>query len=147
MSFSFSGDKYGDFQTFQTLIDLAYIQIVTGEQIFPETINDRDSLLWMTATEAMPYPEYLENNLAAILDFMLPLFTVLSFCFIVPPLMKRIVHEKQSGVKELMKLMGLPNWMHWISWFLNAYVTSAISVAIMAALICIPWQENGAVSY
>ncbi len=102
----------------------------------------------MMAQQQMPYPAYLENNLAAILDFMLPLFTVLSFCFIVPPLMKRIVHEKQSGVKELMKLMGLPNWMHWVSWFLNAYVTSAISVLIMVALICIEWQSGtGAVRH
>ncbi len=90
----------------------------------------------------MPYPPYLENNLAAILGFMLPLFTVLSFCFIVPPLMKRIVFEKQSGVKELMKLMGLANWTHWLCWFLNAYVTSAISVLIMTVLICVEWKDG-----
>jgi hypothetical protein len=47
----------------------------------------------------MPYPAYLQNNLAIFLEFMLPFFTVLSFCFIVPPLMKRIVHEKETGVK------------------------------------------------
>ncbi len=47
-----------------------------------------------------------------------------------------------------MKLMGLPNWMHWVSWFLNAYITSAISVLIMVALICIEWKPGtGAVSH
>ncbi len=109
----------------------------------------------------MPYPPYLKNNVAAILDFLLPLFTVLSFCFIVPPAIKRVVHEKESGVKvrkpssvgkcqkanvlkfqELMKLVGLPNWMHWTSWYLNAIVTSAISIFVMVILICIEWKPG-----
>ncbi len=32
-------------------------------------------------------------------QFQLPLFTVLSFCFVVPPILKRIVNEKETGVK------------------------------------------------
>ena len=27
---------------------------------------------------------------------------------------QRIVFEKETGVKELMKMMGLPSWMHWV---------------------------------
>ena len=27
---------------------------------------------------------------------------------------QRIVYEKETGVKELMKMMGLPSWMHWV---------------------------------
>ena len=53
----------------------------------------------MISEGTMPYPSYLENNLATFLGLMLPMFVVLSFCFIVPPLLKRIVHEKQTGVK------------------------------------------------
>ena len=51
----------------------------------------------------MPYPAYLENNLAIFLGYLLPFFTVLSFALIVPPLMKRIVHEKETGVKVRMQ--------------------------------------------
>ena len=53
----------------------------------------------MTSLQQMAYPAYLENNLAIILNFMLPLFIVLSFAFIVPPVLKRIVYEKETGVK------------------------------------------------
>ena len=53
----------------------------------------------MTGVQAMPYPSYLDNDLALFLGFLLPTFTVLSFCFVVPPIMKRVVHEKQTGVK------------------------------------------------
>ena len=68
----------------------------------------------MVGEQQMAYPPYFSNNLALLLGFILPLFLVLSFSFIVPPLLKRIVYEKETGVKELMKLMGLPAWMHWV---------------------------------
>jgi hypothetical protein len=47
----------------------------------------------------MPYPPYFSNNLTLLLGFIMPLFLVLSFSFIVPPLLKRIVYEKETGVK------------------------------------------------
>ena len=47
----------------------------------------------------MAYPAYVKNDLALILNFMLPLFLILSFAFIVPPVLKRIVYEKETGVK------------------------------------------------
>jgi hypothetical protein len=46
------------------------------------------------------------------------------------------------GVKELMKLMGLPNWMHWTSWFLNALATSAITIMIAVVLMCVEWKSG-----
>ena len=55
----------------------------------------------MTGLQAMAFPAYLENNLSIILNFMLPLFLVLSFAFIVPPVLKRIVYEKETGVKVI----------------------------------------------
>ena len=87
----------------------------------------------------MAYPEYLENYVAIFIGGFLPSFVVLSFTFIVPPLLKRIVHEKETGVKELMKLMGLPAWMHWLTWFLSAISTVLVSIAIMIIIICVEW--------
>lgn len=53
----------------------------------------------MTGLQQMAYPAYVKNDLALILNFMLPLFLILSFAFIVPPVLKRIVYEKETGVK------------------------------------------------
>ena len=45
--------------------------------------------------------------------------------------------------------MGLPNWMHWVSWFLNAVFTSVISIAIIVALVCVEWKPGtgGVIDY
>jgi hypothetical protein len=32
--------------------------------------------------------------------------------------------------QELMKLMGRPNWMHWLCWFLDGTISAAVSVMV-----------------
>ena len=100
----------------------------------------------MIAEQKMAHPPYFSNNLSLVLGFMMPLFLVLSFAFIVPPILKRIVFEKETGVKELMKLMGLPSWMHWTAWFVNVIGNCTISIIIIVILICVEFtSEDGAV--
>ena len=41
-----------------------------------------------------------------------------------------------------MKLMGLPSWMHWVSWFLNALLTSCLTIAIIVVLMCVEWKAD-----
>ena len=46
----------------------------------------------------MPYPEYKQEDIAFFISFI-SMFMILSFAIIIPPLIKRIVHEKESGIK------------------------------------------------
>lgn len=34
-----------------------------------------------------------------------------------------------------MKMMGLPNWLHWLAWFIKSYLLILISIGMMAPLI------------
>ena len=54
----------------------------------------------------MPYPEYKEEDLALFIGFI-SMFMILSFAIIIPPLIKRIVHEKESGIKASMRSESL----------------------------------------
>ena len=116
-------------------------------------------MMQMVSEQEMPYPPYFSNNLTLLLGFIMPLFLVLSFSFIVPPLLKRIVYEKETGVKvglstlqmktemkfkiqELMKMMGLPSWMHWICWFINCIGVSTISIIIMVLLVSLEFKAG-----
>ena len=115
----------------------------------------------MVAQQQMAYPPYFSNNLSLLLGFILPLFLVLSFAFVVPPILKRIVFEKETGVKvyiqnvvmwridilslvlqELMKLMGLPSWMHWVCWFINVILSCTVSILIIVILVSIEFKSG-----
>merc|ERR550539_117983 len=67
--------------------------------------------------------------------FLTPICTIFSFAFTVPLVLKRIVEEKQAGVKELTKMMGLPNWLHWIGWFSITILISIITISVMTMVI------------
>ena len=82
----------------------------------------------------MPYPAYKSSVVTFVVAFM-AFFTALSFTFIIPPIMKRIVQEKKSGGKELMKMMGLPSWMNWFFHYLDAILTIMISLIIIVILV------------
>ena len=45
----------------------------------------------MTAFEQMPYPAYIESLATVIIGLLIPLFAVLSFAFVIPPILKRWV--------------------------------------------------------
>ena len=89
----------------------------------------------------MPYPEYIESLATVLIGFILPLFTVLSFAFIIPPVLKRIVQEKRDGVKELMKMMGLPTWMNWVFYFVDALMTLVFTILLALAKSICPWSK------
>lgn len=41
-----------------------------------------------------------------------------------------------------MKLMGLSNWMHWLTWYLDAILSATITIIIMVALVCIEFKPG-----
>ena len=90
----------------------------------------------------MPYPAYIESFSSILIGWSLPLFTVLSFAFIIPPILKRIVQEKREGVKELMKMMGLPTWMNWVFYFFDAILFLINTIIIMTIILSVEWEEN-----
>jgi len=49
---------------------------------------------------------------------------------------KRVVEEKDTGVKELMKMMGLKSWMIWTGWILHNVILYSISITVITYLSC-----------
>lgn len=63
-----------------------------------------------------PFPPYNDDQLVIVVQTLLPFMTVLSFIYTVIITAKSIVHEKETGIKEAMKLMGMKSWIYWLSW-------------------------------
>jgi hypothetical protein len=58
---NFAGQKYREFVKFQNLIDSAYIQIVTGEKLLPESLEDLMTLNWVSILTASKKIEDLRD--------------------------------------------------------------------------------------
>lgn len=65
----------------------------------------------------------------------LPLFLVLAWLFPVAMICKNIVYEKEMRLKEVMKIMGLSNGVHWIAWFINAFSVMFLTVCLLVVIL------------
>ena len=66
---------------------------------------------------------------------MLPLFMVLAWLLTTAMLCKSIVYEKERRLKEIMKIMGLGNGVHWVAWFINAFVMMFVTILLLIILL------------
>lgn len=51
------------------------------------------------AVQQFPYPAYHQDNFIHVLTTFLPMCTVISFVMLCPAILKRVVEEKESGVR------------------------------------------------
>ncbi|XP_075724012.1 phospholipid-transporting ATPase ABCA3 [Rhipicephalus microplus] len=89
-----------------------------------------------------PFPAYIEHhdqkNYALVLTRfcigMLIPFTVL---------VARLTDEKASGMRELLCVMGLGDWVYWVSHYMSAFFMHSIIVSLMLLFTCVKRNEEG----
>uniref|UniRef100_T1JE66 ABC transporter domain-containing protein n=1 Tax=Strigamia maritima TaxID=126957 RepID=T1JE66_STRMM len=130
--------QYTSFATIQHAIAIRVIEKRSG--------NSQLQTNYDLTLQAFPYPAYLPvNPYTSILITVLPLFITLSYIFTVPITVRLIVREKEIGIKELMKLMGIATWIQWFGWFVSTFIIMALSAIIIVALLCATNSEGAAV--
>jgi ATP-binding cassette subfamily A (ABC1) protein 3 len=78
-----------------------------------------------------PYPPYDDDKFVAVVAALFPFIIMLSFIFTVIVTAKSIVHEKETGIKEAMRLMGMKSWIYWLSWYIKTFLMLLPSVVFM----------------
>ena len=73
---------------------------------------------------------------------MLPLFMVLAWLLTTAMLCKSIVYEKERRLKEIMKIMGLGNGVHWVAWFINAFVMMFATILLLILLLKVSFHYS-----
>ncbi|XP_003740839.1 retinal-specific ATP-binding cassette transporter [Galendromus occidentalis] len=80
-----------------------------------------------------PFPSWLDDKSFTSLSSFIPVLYVYGYTMFVIRYIRRIVQEKQSRIKEHLRMMGLSDWVYWTNTFLNGFLTMAL-VSIMAVL-------------
>ncbi|KAF5283869.1 hypothetical protein FQA39_LY04689 [Lamprigera yunnana] len=109
------------FVALQMAIDSIYLELTLGSQPPVEFV-----------VQEFPYPPYANDaGLSTLFIIILPLITVCGFICLCPVIIRGVVEEKKSGMKELMKMMGLKNWMLWAGWFFHAFIATFICTILI----------------
>lgn len=82
-----------------------------------------------------PYPPYIFDVLLQGLETIVSFFILLSFIYPTINTVRFIAIEKERQLKEAMKIMGLPSWLHWTSWFIRTMTFMVVSISFIVALL------------
>lgn len=82
-----------------------------------------------------PYPPYIFDVLLQGLETIVSFFILLSFIYPTINTVRFIAIEKERQLKEAMKIMGLPSWLHWTSWFVRTMTFMVVSISFIVALL------------
>ncbi|XP_051910872.1 phospholipid-transporting ATPase ABCA1-like [Hippocampus zosterae] len=120
-------------QVFSTNISNPYLN---------EVGNVNNSVLWGynpgTDTESDTedrQPQEMPMRMRLLHPIILPFAMALAWIYPVMRTIRDVVFEKESRMKETMKLMGLSSGTLWLSWFITSLVPSLVSIVPLAALL------------
>jgi ATP-binding cassette subfamily A (ABC1) protein 1 len=112
-----------------------YLQDVLEHAIISEQSGRKLEELPGVTLQQFPYPCYVDDRFILAISRTFPLFMTLSWIYPSAMIIKSIVYEKERRLKETMRVMGLGNGVHWLSWFLDSFVVMIFSSGLLSLLL------------
>ena len=85
---------------------------------------------------ALPTTSNITDQFQEYLAALLPLFILFAYIPVVYNIVFRLVKEKESGVKEQMRMMGMTDSPYWLSWLLHfTFINTMISLGMWGILM------------
>lgn len=113
----------------------AYLQDMLEHSIISLQSGRNKSDLPGVFLQQMPYGCYTEDNFINGVSRSFPLFMTLAWVYSASMIIKSIVYEKERRLKETMRVMGLGNFVHWISWFIDSTAVMSFSSLLLTIIL------------
>lgn len=120
------------FIAIQNAINRAYIsQVKEYVTHIPTNVSDLPEVFM----HRYPYPSFMQDYFLESLEIWLPFIVLVSFLYPCTFGVKAVTVEKEQQLKEVMKIMGLDNWLHWVAWFVKSFSILFISSALIVIIL------------
>lgn len=71
----------------------------------------------------------------------LGMFVILSWMIPSALLVKNIVYEKEMRLKEMMRIMGLSDSIHWVAWSVQSFMLNFVSIFLISILLKVKYNS------
>ncbi|KAA0200667.1 ATP-binding cassette subfamily A (ABC1) member 3 [Fasciolopsis buskii] len=93
----------------------------------------------------MPFPPYLSDFFVDVIQSKLSDVIVLGIFFPILHAVRLTLSEKQRGIKESLRMVGVSSFVYWSSWMITFLTLMIIVSLAITAFLCIDLTANGAV--
>ncbi|KAI3378999.1 hypothetical protein SNEBB_008818 [Seison nebaliae] len=100
----------------------------------------RDTIRMSPNLQRIPYPPYVVDSNVRTIETQLPLIFILAMVFVAILNVRQITVEKEMGMKELLKLHGIPRYLQWFIYFVKMCIIGLIFSLIVAGAFKIKLQ-------
>ncbi|KAF5901914.1 ATP-binding cassette sub-family A member 1-like, partial [Clarias magur] len=114
----------GGFVYLQDMLDRAIIQTHTGVR---QPLG--------VYLQQMPYPCYVDDAFLRSLSRSLPMYLILAWIYSVALIVKGVVQEKETRLKETIRSTGLKYSIYWLSWSISTFIPLCISALLLTAIL------------
>ncbi|CAG5059697.1 unnamed protein product, partial [Parnassius apollo] len=120
------------FVALQHAISTELISRITGENLRNFNVK----------LQRYPHPAYVEDLVVEALQLLFPMFILISYSYTAVNIVRAVTVEKELQLKEVMKIMGLPSWLHWSAWFCKQFIYLIISASLIVIILKANWFTN-----
>eukprot|EP00040_Diaphanoeca_grandis_P031590 m.189343 g.189343 ORF g.189343 m.189343 type:complete len:815 (+) comp32371_c0_seq1:265-2709(+) len=85
--------------------------------------------------QRFPFPRWTDNTFATLIKGILPLFLVLTLLLTALFIVKSVVEEKESGLKETLRMLGITSGIQWSAWFFLYLILMFTSMSIVTIIL------------
>ncbi|OWR47004.1 ATP-binding cassette sub-family A member 7 [Danaus plexippus plexippus] len=117
---------------FQHAISMELVELMTGQSLKDFTVH----------INRYPHPPYVQDLAVEALMYIFPMFIMLSFSYTAVNIIRTITIEKELQLKETMKIMGLPTWLHWMAWFWKQFIYLFVTGLLITVILKVNWFTN-----
>ncbi|XP_064634814.1 uncharacterized protein LOC135492321 isoform X3 [Lineus longissimus] len=121
------------FVPLQDMVDKAIISAQVGKTIATPSLK----------VKQFPYPCYNSDSFLNYFTYLLPLLMVLAWFVQIAVMIRAIVSERETGLCETLRVMGMSSVVNFLSWFF----TTMISQVIMSILIIVILKLSNLLPY
>ena len=123
----------------QFLVNEAYLSLKAqdmGKERLPRTSD--------LEIRTIPHPSHLKRPDSTLLIFI-PIVIVNGLIVFFPTLVKRMIDEKANGSREMLRMVGLNDWIFWLANFLTHFTFLFVLIIIQLVMYFIKW--NGYIAF
>ncbi|XP_059047165.1 phospholipid-transporting ATPase ABCA1-like [Achroia grisella] len=117
------------FVQLQHFISMELISRITGENFRRFNVN----------FQRFPHPAFVQDFAIEVMQALFPIFIVISFSYTAINITRVVTLEKELQLKESLKIMGMPTWIHWCAWFLKQFIFLLLATGLIVIVLKVPW--------